>query len=166
MTVKIRDLKVVRQYLVNDINLLVEVDLTKKKMSFVELDETKNLVGTLENIVIDALHSNFAGAPSAYNNPGDRFFYVTLSDEVAEKMVEEGWNVRAHHVDGEMKKYLKVSAGKEFDPLSGQLLLNSWNEDWKYINDGDTIEIVGVYWHIPTRNNLSGVKAYFNKIKR
>jgi len=135
-------------------------------MSFVELDESKNISATLENIAIDAVHSNLEGAESAYNNAGDRFFYVTLSDEVAEKMVEEGWNIKRLYTDGQMINLLKIAAGKEFDPLSGQVLINSCNEDWEYVNDGDSIEIIGVYWCIPTRDNLSGHKAYFKKINR
>ncbi len=133
-------------------------------MSIVELDQEKNITATLENIAINVMFSNFSGAESAYNHLGDRFFYVNLPSEVALKMEEEGWNIRTREIDGEKQHQLKISAGKEFDPESGQLLLNSVNEEWKYINDGDTIEIVGVYWHIPTRNNQSGFKAYFVSI--
>lgn len=35
---KIRDIKVVRQYYINGINLLVEIDFPKRTMSFVEVD--------------------------------------------------------------------------------------------------------------------------------
>jgi hypothetical protein len=134
-------------------------------MSFVELDQEKNITVTLENIVINASFSNFSGAPSLYNNPGDQYFFVTLPSEVAVKLEEDGWNVRKWEIEGEASYQFKVSCGKKFDPQTGQLLLNSGNEEWKYINDGDTINVVGVYWHIPSRD-ISGFKAYFVDIKK
>lgn len=136
-------------------------------MNFVELDETKNLSATLENIVIDGVWSNFTGRPSQYANAGDKFIYVSLPSEVAQKMDEEGWNIRKLEIDGISTYHLKISAKKVFDSKTGNPLLDNFSDyaDWQSIHDGSTIDIVGVYWNIPTRNR-DGYKAYFVKTNR
>lgn len=47
---------------------------------------------TLEDIVI--AFRNFAGKEDVYNREGDRNFAIILDPVTAEKMVEEGWNVK------------------------------------------------------------------------
>lgn len=47
---------------------------------------------TLENVTI--AFRNFAGKEDMYNRAGDRNFAVLLDDDIAERMLSDGWNVK------------------------------------------------------------------------
>jgi len=55
---------------------------------------------------------NFTGLAQEYNNEGDRNFCVLISDELADELDKDGWNIRMLKLrDGEVspQKYLSVS---------------------------------------------------------
>ena len=57
-------------------------------------------------------YRNFSGVAQEYNNEGDRNFCVLISDELADQLVADGWNVKQLKLrDGEVsaQKYLAVS---------------------------------------------------------
>lgn len=47
---------------------------------------------TVENAVI--IYRNFSGKATMYNREGDRNFHAVLDEDVAQKMLADGWNVR------------------------------------------------------------------------
>lgn len=70
------------------------------------------------------LFLNFSGIPGTYNQEGDRNFAVVIDEEVAEDMLEDGWNVKQlkDRDDEPGDHYLSVSVkyrdrfGKELRP--------------------------------------------------
>lgn len=48
------------------------------------------------------IYRNFSGAPSQFNREGDRDFHLVIPDrEIADALVEEGWNVKIKPVRNE-----------------------------------------------------------------
>lgn len=68
------------------------------------------------------LFKNFAGRPSQFNEEGNRNFCVLLSDEEAEGLSRDGWNVKAMRPDdnGDTQKYMQVKVayrGRDGNPM-------------------------------------------------
>lgn len=120
------------------------------------------------------LFRNFKGAEGMYNREGDRNFCVILDPEIAEAMLEDGWNIkqlksREEGVPGDY--YIQVSVGFKGRPPRLVLISSSGrtelgeNEceilDWIDIQKADLI-IRPYRWKIRegTPAEASGVKAY------
>lgn len=62
---------------------------------------------------------NFAGRETQYNREGDRNFCVLLDEATAQKMAEDGWNIKAlrsREPDDPDQPYLQVAVGYKYRP--------------------------------------------------
>lgn len=116
---------------------------------------------------------NFAGKEGPYNREGDRTFCVILSDDVAEQMIEDGWNVRyleAREEGDTPTPYIQVSARFDIRPPRVVLLTSTTRTqldessvevlDWSDIQTADLIAR-GYEW---TVNGKTGIKAYLQSL--
>ena len=124
------------------------------------------------NIVIEnarLIFKNFSGEESKFNRKGNRNFCVILDHEVAEQLMEDGWNIkflRPREEGEEPTPYLQVSvmfgnfppkvimiAGKNKTPLDEDTI---GTLDFAEIANVDLI-IRPYNWEV---NGKEGVKAY------
>lgn len=126
----------------------------------------------LENVQIG--FKNFAGVEGPYNTSGDRNFVVFLSNETAEQLANEGWNVKfpkpVQHFDPdrdyERDPYLPVAIS--FNSYPPKVVLVTQDNvtrldestidmlDWADIESVDIV-IRPYNWSVGSK---SGVKAY------
>lgn len=111
---------------------------------------------------------NFAGKPTQYNAAGNRNFGVILTDDVAEAMRRDGWNVKlltAKEEGDSDRPWLKVSVGYKFPPRiicltekARTMITEDTVEtmDWVNIKTVD-LTIVGAPWEV---NDATGIKAW------
>ena len=127
---------------------------------------TDNLV--IENAEI--LFRNFSGAQSQYNPKGSRNFCVIIpSDDLAEKLSSDGWNVKylQPREEGDpARPYIQVRVSFSGRPpiikmitSSGQTMLDEHTINMLDYADISNVDlIVGPYnWNV---NGKSGVKGY------
>lgn len=133
---------------------------------------------TIENARL--LFRNFAGEERKYNAEGDRNFSVILTEEVAEQMLADGWNVKRlkPREDEEAEvgsPYIQVSVGYKFRAPRITMIGDTTKKrteigedlvqllDWVDIVTCDII-ITPYNWSIPPRRPgqqaEEGVKAY------
>lgn len=116
---------------------------------------------------------NFAGNEGMYNREGDRNFCVLLEDDLAEQMLEDGWNVkRLKPRDGAEvgTAYIQVSVGFKGRPPRMVMITSQGRTDlgeeecvlldWADIEKVDLI-IRPYHWNV---NGRTGVKAYLKSI--
>lgn len=124
------------------------------------------------NIAIENAHiiwRNFSGKPSQFNNEGKRNFCVVLDPEMAQKLADEGWNVKSREPREEGDDplyYMQVSVSYDNIPPTiltitsyGKSRLNSDTVDildWAEIENVDLV-ISPYNWEV---NGKHGVKAY------
>lgn len=130
---------------------------------------------TLEDVRI--IFRNFEGKEGQYNRAGDRNFAVVLTKEMAEAMMEDGWNVKfpktRPDIDPEedtRDPYLQVTVGYKGRPprivaitSRGRTELSEENVeilDWVDIAKVDLV-IRPYEWEV---NGRSGVKAYLKSM--
>lgn len=127
----------------------------------------KNIL-QIENAKI--IKRNFSGKESQYNRAGDRNFLVLIEDdEMAQNLIEDGWNIRILEPKEEgdtVKHYLPVKVSFDNIPpkiwvVKGKKRTRLTEEtieelDYAQITNVD-IAIRPYNWEI---NNKSGVKAY------
>lgn len=128
----------------------------------------------LENVKI--IFRNFAGKEGPYNREGDRNFAVLLTDEMADGLSRDGWNVKVtkeREIDDETvggEPYLPVTVGYKGRPPRVVIISSrgrtdlSQDEvdilDYAYIQNVDLI--VRPYdW---TVNGKTGRKAYLKSM--
>lgn len=123
------------------------------------------------------IFKNFSGEGSQYNQPGNRNFGVVLSDNLADQLLEDGWNVkylRPREDDPEQKETpwlpVKVKFNK-FPPIAqlitsgGKIKLNEdtiGQLDWTHIEDCDLI--IRPYNYPAMNGREAGVSAYLKAI--
>jgi len=128
-----------------------------------------------ELLIEDArlLFRNFAGKEQQYNSEGDRNFSVVFNKDQADKLLAEGWNVKALKArDDEEPDYhmtVKVNYGKGRPPQCIMITSRGRSDlgadeieifDWADIKNVDLI--VRAYdWEV---NGNKGRKAYLKKI--
>lgn len=135
--------------------------------------ESDNTV-VLENVRI--IFRNFAGKEGQYNREGDRNFAVLLTDEMAEGLSRDGWNVkttREREVDDEKvggEPYLPVTVSYKGRPprvvmVSSRGRTDLGEEEVELLDYSDIQNvdlIVRPYdWNV---NGKSGRKAYLKSI--
>ena len=123
---------------------------------------------TIENA--ELLFKNFSGAKSDYNQNGNRTFCVVIpSQELAEKLMEDGWYIKflkPRNEGDEPKPYMQVKVSYSGRPplvktitSSGQTVLDEETIDmldWADIEKVDLI-ISQYNWSV---NGKTGVKGY------
>jgi hypothetical protein len=121
----------------------------------------------MENVGI--AFRNFAGKEDIYNRAGDMNFSIMLEPEVAEQMIEEGWNVKflkeRDEGDGQ-QAYIQVAVSYKTRPPKIALVTSKGINylgkdevemlDWVEIDEAD-VTIHPYQWAV---GDKSGVKAY------
>lgn len=117
------------------------------------------------------IFKNFEGAEGQYNRKGDRNFGLILTQELADQLVADGWNVKvleARDEGDEDQPWLPVEVKFKVRPPRIVLLTNGGKTRTTLTEDQveavDTVDIEKVdlivrayYW---TVNDKSGIKAY------
>jgi|SRR5580765_1821559 hypothetical protein len=116
---------------------------------------------------------NFVGKEGQYNREGDRNFCVILPQDIAEAMLEDGWNVRyleAREEGDAAVPYISVAVNFKNRPPRVVLITSTSRTqldessvdilDWADIKTADLIAR-GYDW---TVNGKSGTKAYLQTL--
>lgn len=127
----------------------------------------------IDNIVIEDAHilfRNFAGKEGQYNQKGNRNFCVIIDDdEYAQKLAEDGWNIRIlrpRDPEDKPSHYLQVTVSFKNIPPNVYMITkhNKTKLDEESVETLDYAELSNVdliiqpyQWEV---NGKSGVKAY------
>ena len=127
---------------------------------------------SLNNIILEDVRiafRNFAGKEGKYNAKGRRNFVVFLDPDLAEKLYDDGWNIKTlkpRDEEEEPQAYMQVAVNYEHIPPRIVLISNGQQTildeesidilDWAEI---DTIDLIirPYEWDV---NGKTGVKAY------
>lgn len=127
---------------------------------------------SLDNIILEDVRiafRNFAGKEGKYNAKGRRNFVVFLDPDLAEKLYDDGWNIKTlkpRDEEEEPQAYMQVAVNYEHIPPRIVLISNGQQTildeesidilDWAEI---DTIDLIirPYEWDV---NGKTGVKAY------
>ena len=127
---------------------------------------------TNKNIVIEGAlirFPNFSGKEGQYNPEGNRNFCILLDDDLAEKLKEDGWNVKyltPKNPDDGRQAYMQITVKYEHIPPKIYLV----RSDSKVLLDENTVGVLDwaemknvdivIRPHNWTVGGRSGIKAY------
>lgn len=125
----------------------------------------------LENVRL--IFRNFAGKEGMYNREGDRNFAVLLTDEMAQGLSKDGWNVKelkAREEEDVPQPYLQVSVNFKGKPPRIVMITSRGRTpvdedtiellDWAEIRIADVI-LNPYNWAV---NGKTGIKAYLKTL--
>ena len=98
----------------------------------------------MDNLIInnaDILFRNFEGKGSRYNAEGNRNFCVIIDDELAPKLIEEGWNIKIlkpRDEDDKAKYYTQVKVSYAFERFAPKCYMVTGSK--KTLLDEDSVE--------------------------
>lgn len=101
------------------------------------------------------IYRNFSGRPSQYNREGDRNFNIVIDDEeIANRLVEEGWNVKikAPREEG-MPPFMTLAVKVKFNDFGPKVYLvtngrmTELDEDTVFVLDNIDIQRVDLDIH-------------------
>lgn len=120
------------------------------------------------------VYRNFSGAPSKFNREGDRNFAVIIpTEEMADALVKEGWNVKIREPrDEDDSPFITLAVKVKFNDRGPAVYLKSGDNvnklDEESIDILDNIDIAGVDldirpydWEV---NGKTGRTAYLQSI--
>lgn len=123
------------------------------------------------------MFKNFQGKGGDFNAEGNRNFGVVLSDEMAEQMLADGWNVKKYFPKNALEEdgyvyWLKVKVRFDNYPPTA-VLINSCGKikldeetigqlDWSRIKNADVV--ISPYNYKGRNGNPDGVTAYLKAI--
>lgn len=120
------------------------------------------------------LFRNFEGRPEKYNTKGDRNFALLLNDDVAEKMLQDRWNVKRLKVREEgdtPQAYLKVTVSYKGRSSPQVVMISSKGRTPLGEDEVELLDVVNIRWvDVIIRpyewvvNGETGVTAYLQSI--
>ncbi|MBA3551189.1 hypothetical protein H0W32_03205 [Patescibacteria group bacterium] len=116
---------------------------------------------------------NFAGKEGQYNREGDRNFGVILPEDIAQQMLEDGWNIKylsSREDDEPDTPWISVAVNFKNRPPKVVVITSTSRThlsedsvevlDWADVQTADLI-ITPYVWEV---NDKSGVKAYLKSL--
>lgn len=123
------------------------------------------------------VRKNFAGRATEFNDEGNRNFCVLLDDDLAEQLMQDGWNVKHFHArpdDPDQHEQAFLSVKVKFDPYppicqlisrKGKMRLDERTIDqldWSRIENCDLI--IRPYNYPALKGRPAGVSAYLKAL--
>jgi hypothetical protein len=95
---------------------------------------------TLENVRL--IYRNFSGREGRFNKEGERQFCAILPEELAGKMLQDGWNIKVGSLDWvDVLNCDLVARGRDWDnPVAGGPTITAWLQTMYITIDEDELD--------------------------
>lgn len=123
----------------------------------------------------ELIFRNFEGREGLYNTKGSRNFAVKLTEDMAQKMLSDGWNVKWPKPGDEAEEdtrspYIQIQVGYKIRPPHIVMITSTARTsltednvevlDWANIETADLIAVASK-WEV---NGKTGIKAYLKSL--